>query len=227
MGYVTTSALTKVPVNATTYTEMTANGQRSIASSSANDTAAGTGARKVIITYLDVTGAGPYTEEVTLNGTSYVNTVATNICFIESIIVSSVGSGGVNAGTLTLKQNITGGGTTIVTITIGDKRTFMSKHYVPTGLYTYLTGLSACHNGTTVGSGAVFVIEALTLNVADAPSIQISDFVRLYGQSSIITRLWGSPVRIPGPARIQVYATPESTSTLIYRTALDFYDQAS
>ena len=58
---ITTVATTTLPVQRTTYTEQTANSQMSIASSSANDTSAGTGARTVEITYLTSTGTGPLT----------------------------------------------------------------------------------------------------------------------------------------------------------------------
>jgi hypothetical protein len=119
-GDITTSALTRVLVKRTAYTEQTTNAQRSIASASTNDTAAGTGARTVKIEYLDQTGAGPFTETVTLNGTTYVNTVATNICFIEQITVLTAGSTGSNVGILTLKAATGGGGTTIGTIAAGD-----------------------------------------------------------------------------------------------------------
>lgn len=60
-------------------------------STSASDTAAGTGARTVRITYLD---ANYYTqhETITLNGTTPVNTVATNILRVQDFHVATVGS---------------------------------------------------------------------------------------------------------------------------------------
>jgi len=61
-------------VRATTYTEQTVNAQRSFASSSASDTGAGTGAQQVTLTYYDATGAGPFTEVVTLAGVVAVAT---------------------------------------------------------------------------------------------------------------------------------------------------------
>ena len=85
-----------------------------------------------------------------------------------------------------------------------------------------LTGISVSHNGTVVGSGAVFILKAKMLAVATAPEHQISDFVRLYGQSSTFSRAYNSPIAVAGPARVTVFVTPESTSNLVYRAAIDF-----
>lgn len=224
-GDVTTNAVTTAAVRRTAYIEQTTNAQRSIASANVNDTAAGTGARTVRITYFTATGAGPFTETVTLNGTTYVNTVATDICFIEKIEVMTVGSTGSNVGILTLKATTAGGGATIGTINATDNQTFWAHHYVATGKTANITGLSVSHNGTTVGSGGVFSLRAIPIPVANQVDKQSSDFVRLYGQASTFARTYTSPIRIPGPARIVVYVTPETASSTVYRGAVDFYEQ--
>lgn len=224
-GYVTTAATTQAPVQRTVYTEQTTNAQRSIASSNANDTSAGTGARTVIITYLDQTGAGPFTETVTLNGTAFVNTTNTNICFIENIKVATVGSTGSNVGILTLRAATGGGGVVIGTIAATDNQTIWAHHYVPINKTAYISGFSINSSGTTTGSGANFVLKASTPTVANTPEIQISDFHRLYGQqSSTNTRNYLSPIQIAGPSRIRAYVTPETSTSTVYRAAFDFID---
>lgn len=223
-GDITTAALTRVLVNRTVYTEQVTDGQRSIASSSALDTAAGTGAKTATITYLDQTGAGPFTETVTLNGTTYVNTVATNICFIEQIEVTTAGTGGVNAGILTLKAAINGGGVTIGTISAKNNQTYWTHHYVPIGKTCNITGISCGHTGTTVGSGALFTLSSKLLNVPNTVEKQVSDFVRLYGQTSTFSRNYSSPIKVVGPARIRTYVTPETASSTTYRSAFDFFE---
>lgn len=222
-GDVQTSATATVPVRRTTYTKQTSNAQRSIVSSSANDTAAGTGARTVRITYLDDAGNGPSTETVTLNGTTPVNTVSSTICFIESIEVLTAGSTGNNVGILSLKAATGGGGATIGTIAATDNQTFWAHHYVPVGEIANITGLSVSHSGTTVGSGGVFFFKAIAIGVAGAVDTQVSDSHRLYGQSSTTPRSYISPVKIPGPSRIVVYVTPETSSSTVYRASLDFF----
>lgn len=224
-GDVNTAALTPVIVRRTAYTEQTTNAQRSMASSSANDTAAGTGARQVTIVYYDSTGLGPFTETVTLNGTSYVNTTNTNICFIETMIVSSVGSTGSNVGVITLKAATAGGGATIWTMNATDNRAFSAHHYIPIGKTCNITGISLSHNGTTVGSGAVAWMRSKLLNNSTAPIIQVSDFVRLYGQSSTFARVYDSPIKVTGPARVDIFLTPETSSAVTYRAAFDFFEQ--
>lgn len=222
-GEVSTAATTRVVVKRTTYTEQVVNAQRSISSSSALDAAAGTGARTVIITYLDQNGVGPYTEVVTLNGLTAVNTVATNICFIEQMQIVTAGTGGTNAGILSLKAAVAGGGVTIGTIGAGDSQTAWAHHYVPAGKTCNITGISCSHNGTTVGSGATFVLRARNIT-ANAAVLQISDTVRLYGQSSTFSRIYQSPIKMAGPAFMELYVTPESATATTYRGSFDFFE---
>lgn len=224
MGDIQTAVLGTFAVRRGTYNEPSVNAQRSIASSSANDAAAGTGARTLVITYYTATFTGPFTEIVTLNGTTAVNTVATNICYIEDIAVVTVGSTGRNVGTLTLYVGIGGAGGVLATVTATSNQAHFCHHYVPTGMIAHITAQWAGHNGTTVGSGASFVIRAKVLGVANAVEHQVSDTFRLYGQSSSVQRNYGTPIRVLGPARIVTYVIPETTTNVNYRASFDFYE---
>lgn len=223
-GDVTTAATTLARVQRTAYIEQTTDAQRSIASSSASDTAAGTGARQVKISYCTAAFVCGLTDTITLNGVSFVNTAATNIAYIEKWEVVAVGSGLANIGTLTFKAAVAGGGVTIGTIAAGENQTFWSHHYVPTGKTCNITGFSVSHNGTTVGSGGVFHVRAKNLASATAVEAQISDFIRAYGQSSGTTRNYGSPIKVIGPSRISVFVLPESSTSTVFRGSLDFYE---
>ena len=223
-GDITTAALTQVKVERTAYVEQSTNAQRSIVSASANDTAAGTGARTVKIFYLDQTGAGPFSEIITLNGLTAVNTIATNICFIEQIEVLTVGTTGSNVGILSLKTTTAGGGTNIATINALENQTYWTHHYIPTGKTCNITGMSVSHNGTTVGSGGLFIVKAQAIPVANQVDLQVSGFVRLYGQSGNNTRNYTSPIKVVGPARITSYVTPETTTATVYRSSVDFFE---
>jgi hypothetical protein len=99
-----------------------------ILSTSANDTAAGTGARTVLVSGLDSTYTAQ-TEVVTLNGTSTVATVATNWLSISNIVVLTSGSGETNAGVLTLR--VTSAGNVRATALAGNSRSFNSNYAVP------------------------------------------------------------------------------------------------
>jgi hypothetical protein len=223
-GDVTLAATTQAVVRRTAYTEQSANAQRSISSASANDTSAGTGARTVRITYLTATGTGPFTTTVTMNDTTCVATTATDIAFIEQMEVITVGSGATNAGIISLFVNSACGGGTIGTMAASNGQTFWAHHYVPSGKIANITGISVSHNGTTVGSGGVFLVKAQTLPIVNQAEVQVSDFVRLYGQSSTFARAYTSPVKITGPARLLLYVTPETASSTVYRGAIDFFE---
>lgn len=222
-GQVATSAVTTVPVEATTYTEQTANSTMSIASSSANDTAAGTGARTVTITYFDATMAGPLTHTATLNGTAFVNLVA-GMCYIEKIIVATVGSTGSNVGTLTLKATTAGGGATVGTVAATQNRTHWAHHYVPTGKTCYISGFNNGTSGNSTGQAGLFVLRSSTPTVANTPEIQISDFQDVAGAVTNYTRLYNSPIQVPGPARIRAYVTPNATSAYSSYSSFDYID---
>jgi len=173
--------------------------------------------------YLD--GSGNFASEIiTLNGIFYVNTVATNIQYIEHITVLTTGSSTANVGVLTLITGANGIGTIIGTVSIGDNQSLWGHHYITTGKTCAITGISCGHNGTTVGSGALFTLNSKSLSFSNAPQIQVSDFVRLYGQSSTFSRIYSSPIKIIGPALITTYITPETSGTTIYRSAFDFFE---
>lgn len=90
------------------YPLLAAASQLEILSSSAVDTAAGTGARTVLIQGLDANWLS-ISETVTLNGTTPVTTVNSYLR-VNLLTTTSAGSGGQNAGDLTLR--VVGGGTT-------------------------------------------------------------------------------------------------------------------
>lgn len=212
-------------VRATTYTEQTANAQRSFASSSASDAAAGVGARQVEITYYTSAMVGPLTETVTLNGTTAVATVATNICFIEKMKVVSVGSTTRNVGTITLYVNNSGGGGTIGTIGIGnvvsaqgDNRTFWGHHYIQAGKTASLATLVA--SAVVAGNTATcsFILRSQDPTVANSPDVQITEFLSM---STTIVRALGIPIKVAGPARITAFGVPTNNNATL-NASFDF-----
>jgi hypothetical protein len=122
-------------------------------SDNTQDKAGGTGALKVKITYLDSTYAEK-SEEVTLNGTTAVDTAATDILRINDFFVSSAGSGGKPVGNLSLLDKATG----VITygyITAGFTHARNSSYTVPLGKTLYITqfvcGYGYSHNSTHYG----------------------------------------------------------------------------
>jgi hypothetical protein len=207
-AYNSTSNTTRTSILATTYAEQLTNAQRSIASSSASDTSAGTGARTVLITYYDQTMAGPFTETVTLNGTANVNTVASNICFIESIRVVTAGSGGNNAGTLTLFISTAGGGGTLAQVAVNDNQTNWAQHYVAKDKTMLLNQVVFGNQGASAGN---ITILKTTPTVSNSTDFVIAPQIR--AQPGVTQALdFKSPLRITGPARVLLFVKQDSAS---------------
>jgi hypothetical protein len=216
-GYCSTSSTTITAIRATVYTEPTSAQQMRLVSSNANDSSAGTGSRTIEITYYDGSLNGPFTEIVTMNGTTPVNTVATNIRFIEKLRTLTIGSNGTNVGTISI-QNI-GGGTTFGSIAISDGVTYWTHHYVPSGKKCFITRIQS---GCQGNSGVIFprYISVLTANAHEEQIIasartttaqpsQIYDWDNFY---------------VTGPGRICLYFRSDSATANTIHANLCFYE---
>jgi len=73
--------------------------QMSVVSDNTNDKAANNGVASLRIEYIDVNGA-EQTEDITTNGTTVVNTVATDIIFVNDMYTLTVGGNGVARGNI-------------------------------------------------------------------------------------------------------------------------------
>ena len=132
-----------------------------ISSSSADDAAAGTGARTVYI--LGINGTGGYSEEiVTLNGQTAVNTGNTYDA-IERMQVLTAGTGGVNAGTIYAGTGTVTSGVPAVpysAIGVGDNTSLVGHWTCPIGHTGYLVK-GKLTTGTT--SSSQYVVGKLKL----------------------------------------------------------------
>jgi hypothetical protein len=231
-GKVTLGGGTSGTLNAirwTTYTEQTVNAQRSLKSSSTSDTnSGGVGARQVKITYYDALGSGPFIDTVNLNGTTVVPTNATNICFVEHMEVTSVGSTGRNVGTIHLFVNNAGGGGTIGTIGTGgmvagqgDNKTLWAHHYVADTKSAKLATLVASVISGGSGTATTFHLRAKDPRNATDPEILISDLL-LVAEDAIV-RTMTIPIVVDGFKRITVYAVPHVNNVTMTAT-FDFLE---
>lgn len=214
-------------VRATTYNEQNVNARRSISSANVNDTAAGTGAQQVTITYYDASGSGPFTELISLSDGTAVNTVNTDICFIENMVVTRVGSGHFNAGVITLFIGTSGSGGTLGTIGVGsihtgdgDNRTLWAHHYVAKGktasFATYVNSL------TIAGNSTEFFLKSKQINVVGAPEVLISDLI--VAGVPTVPRVLSIPIKVIGPARVVSYGIPAQNNTTMV-SSFDFSEQ--
>lgn len=219
-GYTTTTSTSFTPILATTYVEQSSNAQRSLVSTSTDDTSAGTGARTVRITYYADDLTGPFTEDITLNGTTAVNTVATNICFIDSLEVITVGSQLGNVGTISLKAATDGGGVTVGSIAASDNQTNWCHHYIADGKAAKIAEVITSIQG--IYGGGVFLRRS-TPTVANTPEKTIApDICVAPGISEHIPFI--IPIEVVGPARVILYAKGNSSEDTNWLSGFSFYE---
>lgn len=131
-----------------------------ISSSDANDTAAGTGARTVLVNGLDA-NYNEISETVTLSGQTAVNTVNSYLRF-HYMEVATAGSGGTAAGTLYAGTGVVTAGvpaTVYGQITVGYNASTSAMWTVPAGYTAYLTSCTWTSGNTTaniVVTGGIF-----------------------------------------------------------------------
>lgn len=224
-GYVSTTQTVFREVMGSTYNEQTSNAQRSVVSDNVNDTLVGTGARSIRITYYDQTLAGPYTEDINLNGLTIVNTVNTNICFIEKIEVMTVGSSLGNLGNITLFAAIAGGGSTVGVVSSGDNSTFWSHHYVASNKIARITGVYGNSASTVPAAGGFMHVRVTRPATANSPVKTVAPVSRLsLGQQVPLS--FTSPISVYGPARVTILVKPDTTDLTSWLTGLNYYEDA-
>jgi hypothetical protein len=213
-GYVTTASTGGAIIRATAYAPQGANAQRSLVSTSANDTSAGTGARTITINYLN-TSFQLKQDTITMNGTTAVNTNATDIAFIESLVVATCGSTAGNVGTIRILTGLAGAGSVWASIAASDNQTFYCHHYVPTGLTCYVTNIAA---GATVNAGVFTLQHTGNPLSTTTPTFNIGGWYNhLAGGNEDHT--YTLPVAITGPDYIYLIEQPHAaTAGNVYGT---------
>lgn len=201
-GYVGTSATSGKAIYATTYTPQGANAQRSFKSTSANDTAAGTGARTIRLTYLTATFELK-TEIVVLNGTTAVATANGDIAYVESIVVLTAGSAGGNVGTIQLWTANNGTGVAWATIAASDNQTFWAHHYVPAGVTCYVLSMTT---GATVVAGQCN-LNMLDLATPNAVQLQVG-MTLVHAAANSWDHTFAIPLAIPEKSLIWLVERP-------------------
>ena len=174
------------------------------------------------VTYFDFASAGPFTEDITLNGVTTVNTVATNICFIERVEVITVGSTGANVGTVSLFGAVAGGGGTLGTIAATDNATFWCHHYVAAGKTCYMTGLRA---GATVTNGSVILTTTGDPAAANLATANITGNLR-YGSANQVqaTLAWDPPLAFIGPTLVIGTCRPDAVTASVTYASFDYVE---
>lgn len=175
-----------------------------LVSSDAADTAAGTGARLVEVQGLDANWEFQ-TEEVILNGTTPVNTTNSYLRIFR-MKVTSVGSGGANAGII--KATAATDATVTAAIQTGVNQTLMAIYTIPadhTGyLYSYY-----CSVDRSAPSNVSFDVQLLVkpdASQSDAP-FQVKHRNGLYiNGASYVNQVFQSPLKITEMSDVKLQA---------------------
>lgn len=148
-----TGAVTNYPLwpgGATLPTPLPSGRQLTVVSTSADDAAGGDGAREIIIEYLD-NGLHPRQTTVALNGQTPVLTPATDIRWIQVVLVSAVGPTALAVGTITMSY----GGTNYAVILPGYLSQTSSFRMVPADYRAFITNVLLSSVSTTADSWGI------------------------------------------------------------------------
>lgn len=182
----------------------------SVSSTSANDTSDGTGARTVYI--LGINGTGGYTSEfVTLNGQTPVSTVH-SYDSIERMSVVAAGSGGKNAGDITMGTGVVTLGLPAVPygqIATGESNSLMGHWTCPTGYTGYMVG-GSISSGTETGSS--YIVGRLKLRGTDG-IIRTAAIVTL--SNSSINFSFEYPIKINERECVTATAVPKGNNEAV------------
>jgi hypothetical protein len=156
---------------------------RTLSSSSANDTAAGTGARTVVVTGLDANYL-PISETLTLNGQAAVTTLQQYLR-IFGIVVNSAGSTGSNVGDVYCGSGAVAGGVP-ATVYARARPTWGAsqgaQYTVPAGVTAYLVNVSASAMTSGVNQSTVM---SLRRRFFDNPSVFVRSAPTVLGGQAV------------------------------------------
>ncbi len=224
-GNLTSTSASEVLVSARAYVEQASQAQRSIQSTSATDSdGAGTGARQVRITYLD-SNYVLKTEDVFTNGTTKVNTVATDIRFIERFeVIKGVAA----VGAIQLMTGTTGGATEFCGISVGTTEAFLCHHYVPAGKRAFILGW-----GSTVDDDVAMKLNAQARFGANLVST-IQDLEKMIQATATVPngilefyRKFEAPLLIGEKCYVSVTVVPGQATSTVTRALLDLWEDKS
>lgn len=180
-----------------------------VASASADDTAAGSGARTVRISglnenYLEVM------ETLTLNGTNNVLSV-NSYWIIHRAIVLTAGSGATNAGAITLTS--TAAGTPVLsTILATMAQTQFGIFQVPAGKTAYIDVIQACFQNTT--NDTITDVNLFVKPFGGVFSLKVEINLMKTG-TSCYTKTFTSPLKYEEKSIMKFRATPSAGTSVV------------
>jgi hypothetical protein len=221
LGNKTTTSASETLLSLRSYIELTSERQCAVDSTSAQDDSGGTGAKKVRIIFQN-SAYERKVEDVVLNGTVNVNTVATDIRFIEDFFVIE---GAAAAGAIRLLDGTTGGASEFCGIGSGTEKAFLCHHYVPAGKEAWAIGW----NGDVEDEVAFKLKGQLREDGTNLVDHNL-DLINLRDGGAIVpSRLsFDKPlnaVKLPEKSRVWVNVVPFQATSTVIRGELYVYEQ--
>lgn len=184
-----------------------------IVSSSTDDDGSpvGNGARTIRIYGLQTWSSAETSEDITLNGTTPVNT-ANSYVIIHRMKVLTSGATAINVGTITATAATDG--TITAVIAIGDGQTEMAIYGVPSTQTFYLKRW-----GAAIGKGNTTIAVNFKLLVNENPNVQTTNYLRkddvnlVSTGTSGVSRVYDIPPSFSGPCIIKVQAMASAADT--------------
>lgn len=181
-----------------------------VVSSSTNDTANGSGVQKVHIYYL-TSDFTEKIEEVTLDGTNVVPTVAQDIYRVNRFFAHECGVNGTSAGTINLRHI---NDTPIYSqIVVGQTRSKKIIYTVPKGKILYISGVTVCAGAASAGRQVRFTTKATYCKEDAIRTTFFMDFTDIFAQDSTTAMILPIPTRFPEGVDIKVSAISPDGAT--------------
>lgn len=182
-----------------------------VSSSSANDTAAGTGARTILVQGLD----GDYNEVeeiVTLNGQTAVNTT-TSFLRVNRAYVLTAGSGGTAAGNIYVGVGTVTAGvpaTIYAQIILGENQTLMGLWTVPAGYTGYFDHFNVATGSTTVNQ--YITVRAIQRNFGGVFRTMLKQTIGSGGVADFVLKY---PIEVQEKTDLEMRASSSGSNNLI------------
>lgn len=178
-----------------------------VVSASANDTAAGTGARTVKVYGLTAWTAVETSETVIMAGATPVNTTGSYV-IIHRMVVLTTGSGGTNAGAITATAATDTTVTATIRASVGVGQTEMAIYGWPSTQKLYVTSFSASIQLSS--AGASHALARLLYNPEPTGTLAHFNEVDLMGLESTGVSSqkieYNPPLVLPGPGILKLNA---------------------
>jgi hypothetical protein len=196
--------------------------QMTVVSTSVQDGVAGTGAITIRIQYIQASDGQEATEDITMDGTTPVNTVAEDIAFVNHMFTTSIGSNGVAVGDIdiyklgddtTVYNRIIAGGNKDLTVAI---RVPTGKTYFINEWHCSVTGNkpTAVRLRSTDWNGILYNGDSPVFIFKDTAFLAEGDF----------DRTLDPPIKVPGGSTIKVSAWAQQAGAFIGASIGGFYE---